>query len=136
MEMSNAVHTTNIHTVYDSPYFNNTPTVERKALVDDYSIKSGQEIYKLLKDKISLNIGKVYPSSMIENDIIEKIYETLGYKVSQIDESKLIDGEDSFTVYTAIIEVEYKDFSILLDQEWEVSESLGLYDKNIILRFL
>lgn len=136
MEMSNAVHTTNINTVYDSPYFNSLPIIERKASLDEYTVKSGQEIYELLKEDIALPIGEVYPSSMIEDDILDAISSMFGYGIKEMHESSLTDDEGTFKIYTLLLDIEERNYSNLLNQEWELSKSLGLYEKNIILRFV
>jgi len=136
MIISNAVHTPNVHSAYDSPYLSTLPSIERRVAKEAYSVKSGQEIYDLLKEKVSVDRGHVYPSSMMRADIIDSIYDTFGYSVKEMLESSLTDEEGTFTVYTAVLELEDRDYSKLLNEEWEVSESLGLYEKNIILRFL
>lgn len=75
-------------------------------------------------------------SYLLKEEMIEKISSMFGYEILEIHESSLIDDEGTFKIYTMLLDLDTRDYSILLEQEWEVSESLGLYDKNIILRFL
>ena len=59
-----------------------------------------------------------------------------GYSVIEMHESQLIDYNGVYTVYTAELDIKEKDYSILDDQERQVSKSLKLYNNNVILRFL
>ena len=68
--------------------------------------------------------------------IKDKIKELYRYSILEFHESILEDDEDKFTVYTAFLDLEERDYSVLLDEEWKVSESLNLYEKNVILRFV
>jgi len=136
MIMSNAIHVSNTHNTFDSPYITSPSVLEVKIPKDIYSLKSGQEIYELLKDDISIKSNELYPTSMIIDDIETEIQNILGYSVREINESLFTDDEGDFTVYTAFLDLEEKNYTKLLDEEWEISESLGLYEKNIILRFV
>jgi len=75
-------------------------------------------------------------STTIEKTIIEKIDSVFGYKVLDIEKSSLTDDEGTFSIYTMLLDLETRDYSKLLDEEWELSEQLGLYEQNIILRFV
>ena len=145
-----AINHVNLHAIQDSP-FRNQVIVERKLSASEISNSTNEKLYSLLKTKIAsyseqnrvlLNnkdglLKKViYPSSMIKEDIKDSIHTMFGYKINEIDESLLADDEDTFTVYTVVLDLPNKDYSKLIDEEWEISESLGLYEKNIILRFI
>ena len=134
--VTQAVHSANIYNLKDSPYTSNPSIIERKVEDEKYSTQYSEAIYELLKDKTSLNHKKSYPTAMMQVDIIDKIHQTFGYSIKEMHESSLTDEEGTFAVYTVLLDLEERDYSKLLEEEWEVSESLGLYEKNIILRFV
>lgn len=73
---------------------------------------------------------------LLKNEIIEKTSNMFGYSILEIHESSLTDEEETFKVYTFLLDLEVRDYSVLLEQEWELSKSLGLYEQNTILRFV
>lgn len=75
-------------------------------------------------------------SYLMKEEITDNIYKSYGYEVKEMHESSLVDEDGTFKIYTVLLDMEERDYSILLEQEWDVSESMGLYAKNIILRFI
>lgn len=74
--------------------------------------------------------------SSIKNTIIEKTKEMYDYDVLECHESKLKDEEGDFKVYTIFLDLKKRDYSKLIEEEWRLSEELGLYDKRVIVRYL
>lgn len=75
-------------------------------------------------------------ASFVKNAIVEKTSSMFGYDVLEIHESLLTDEEGTFKVFTLLLDIEERDYSKLLEQEWEISEALLLYEQNMILRFV
>ncbi len=82
--------------------------------------------------------NEIKSDSFKEKMISMKIKELFGYEVIEFEVSELIDEDGIFQVYTAFLELtpEQRDYSILIEQEWEVSEALDLYNNKTILRFI
>jgi len=101
------------------------------------SIEMIEQSYNYHTTKQSTYINSTINNRItIEEDIIKKIDSEFGYKVLEVNKSSLIEEEDTFSIYTMLLDLEIRDYSKLLDEEWELSELLDLYEKNIILRFV
>jgi len=123
--------------------FINHPTkIEQKAKIEDLSNYLNTD-YALtsFKGKKLLQytryIGqKKYPLSMIKDEITSLISSDLKYEIQQVHIDQLNDDGEKFTVFTIEINEENIDYSLLLDQEYELSNKLDLDKKNIILRLV
>lgn len=71
----------------------------------------------------------------IDVQIIKRV-ENLGYTVADVQEDFFNDMGKNFQVITVEIYQEISDYAHLLQQEKEISKSLSLYDKNIILELV
>jgi hypothetical protein len=125
------------HITNDSIYFNPPQVIEKK--IEPYGTvytRTAQELLDSLNDQFSVKRETTYPSSFIKNDLKNIIQEKFGYNIINIYESSFEEDDKTFTVYTAELDQEAPDYSKLLEEEWLISETLGLYDKNIVLRLL
>lgn len=72
----------------------------------------------------------------MDKSIRLKTKELFNYEIRIIEAHMLVEEDETFTVYTAFLNIEDKDYAVLIEQEWIVSEALGMYDNKKILRFL
>jgi len=99
----------------------------------DYSIMNSDYTNLQYTGKIA---SEKYPLSMIKKDIKDLLKNKLNYDISVVHVSELKDDEEIFTVLTMELILDSLDYSKIIDDEYEISEELELYEKNIILRLV
>ena len=67
---------------------------------------------------------------------IAKKIEGLGFRIADIKESSFEEMKTNFTVFTVELLENIEDYSALLQREKEISRSLELYEKNVILELV
>ena len=110
---------------------------EKNFIVDyiniDYSMMNSKYSNLQYTGKIT---SEKYPLSMMKKDIKDLLKNKLNYDVSIIHVSELKDDEEVFTVLTMELTLDSINYSKIIDDEYEISEELELYEKNIILRLV
>jgi len=117
------------------PYDVNTHTYNLQTSQNDLGNYNSLRLTTQIENVVHNNLDNPL-DLLLKNEIIEKTSSMFGYSILEIHESSLIDEEETFKVYTFLLDLEVRDYSVLLEQEWELSESLGLYEQNTILRFV
>lgn len=121
-------------------YLNTYPSyIEQKAEEKDCIVSNVNTDYSIMNSNLQY-IGKItsqkYPLSMIKKDIKDLLKERLKYDVSNTHINEIKDDEERFTVFTMELTLDNPDYLKIIDEEYEISEELGLYEKNIILRLV
>lgn len=99
----------------------------------DYSIMNSKYSNLQYQGQIT---AQEYPLSMIKKDIKDLLKSRLDYNISMVHVGELKDDEEKFIVLTMELALDNPNYSKIIDDEYEISEELELYAKNIILRLV
>lgn len=67
---------------------------------------------------------------------IQNVLKEYGYTVNTVTRRSFVEANTEFTVFTVELNEMIDDYDTLLKTEKEISNKMGLYDKNIILELL
>lgn len=99
----------------------------------DYSVMNLNHLTLEYKGELT---SKKYPLSMQEKDIKEFLKIKFNYDILETHVTELDDEDGKFTVLTMELNIENPNYSKIIDDEYQASEELELYKKNIILRLV